>query len=96
MSMMKAAVVTDFSKPLEIREVRKPTATDGKIVVKIEACGVCHTDLHAVRADLAESLSFAAEGKVAAHDATDSLDNMNGIFDRMEQGRIDGRIVMTM
>jgi propanol-preferring alcohol dehydrogenase len=51
MSMMKAAVVTDFSKPLEIREVRKPTVTDGKIVVKIEACGVCHTDLHAARGD---------------------------------------------
>lgn len=51
MSMMKAALVTDFSKPLEIREVRKPTVTDGNIVVKIEACGVCHTDLHAARGD---------------------------------------------
>lgn len=48
------------------------------------------------RADLAESLSFAAEGKVASHYATDSLDNINGIFDRMEQGQIDGRIVMTL
>ncbi|ABV92676.1 alcohol dehydrogenase GroES domain protein [Dinoroseobacter shibae DFL 12 = DSM 16493] len=51
MSMMKAALVTDFSKPLEIREVRKPTVTDGNILVKIEACGVCHTDLHAARGD---------------------------------------------
>jgi len=49
--MMKAAVVTDFAKPLELREVEKPAATDGKIVVKIEACGVCHTDLHAARGD---------------------------------------------
>ena len=46
------------------------------------------------RNDLAEALSFAAEGKVAAHYATDSLDNINVIFDRMQQGRIDGRIVM--
>ncbi len=51
MSMMKAAIVTDFAKPLEIREVRKPIASEGKIVVKIEACGVCHTDLHAARGD---------------------------------------------
>jgi propanol-preferring alcohol dehydrogenase len=49
--MMKAAIVTDFAKPLEIREVRKPIASEGKIVVKIEACGVCHTDLHAARGD---------------------------------------------
>ncbi|MEM9427148.1 MAG: alcohol dehydrogenase AdhP [Pseudomonadota bacterium] len=48
------------------------------------------------RADLAESLSFAAEGKVASHYATDSLDNINGIFDRMEKGQIDGRIVMEL
>jgi len=51
MSTMKAAVVTDFTKPLEIKEVQKPTAGDGKVVVKIEASGVCHTDLHAARGD---------------------------------------------
>ena len=49
--MMKAAVVTDFAKPLDIREVERPEARDGLIVVKIEACGVCHTDLHAARGD---------------------------------------------
>ena len=48
---MKAAVVTDFAKPLDIRQVDRPEARDGLIVVKIEACGVCHTDLHAARGD---------------------------------------------
>lgn len=51
MTKMKAAVVTDFAKPLDIREVEKPEVSDGKIVVKIEASGVCHTDLHAARGD---------------------------------------------
>ena len=46
------------------------------------------------RADLAEALAFAAEGKVAAHFATESLDDINSIFTRMEDGKIDGRIVM--
>ncbi|MEO1018223.1 MAG: alcohol dehydrogenase AdhP [Pseudomonadota bacterium] len=49
--LMKAAVVTEFGKPLDIREVEKPEAKDGKIVVKIEASGVCHTDLHAAQGD---------------------------------------------
>jgi len=48
---MKAAVVTAFDQPLDIREVEKPAVQPGKIVVKIEACGVCHTDLHAARGD---------------------------------------------
>ncbi|MCV3272017.1 alcohol dehydrogenase AdhP [Roseobacter sinensis] len=51
MGSMKAAVVTDFTQPLDIREVERPTVSDGKVVVKIEACGVCHTDLHAARGD---------------------------------------------
>ncbi len=48
---MKAAVVTAFREPLDIREVERPEAKDGKIVVKIEASGVCHTDLHAAHGD---------------------------------------------
>ena len=46
------------------------------------------------RNDLAESLAFAAEGKVQAHFSWDELDNINAIFDRMKQGTIDGRVVL--
>lgn len=49
--MMKAAVVPTLGAPLEIREVEKPVAGPGQVVVKVEACGVCHTDLHAARGD---------------------------------------------
>jgi alcohol dehydrogenase, propanol-preferring len=48
------------------------------------------------RQDLAEALAFAGAGKVASHYTTDSLDNINGIFERMRQGQIDGRVVMTL
>lgn len=48
---MKAAVVHDFKAPLEYEEVEKPVVEPNKIIVKIEACGVCHTDLHAARGD---------------------------------------------
>jgi propanol-preferring alcohol dehydrogenase len=48
------------------------------------------------RQDLEESLVFAAEGKVAAHFTWDKLDNINAIFARMEEGKIDGRIVLDL
>ncbi|WP_269789565.1 alcohol dehydrogenase AdhP [Stenotrophomonas sp. Iso1] len=48
---MKAAVVREFGKPLVIEEVVVPRPAAGDILVKIEACGVCHTDLHAVEGD---------------------------------------------
>jgi propanol-preferring alcohol dehydrogenase len=48
---MQAAVVEAFGKPLVLREFKRPTAGPGQIVVKTEACGVCHTDLHAAAGD---------------------------------------------
>lgn len=48
------------------------------------------------RNDLAEALEFAAEGKVAAHYSTETLDDINSIFGRMIKGQIDGRIVMEL
>jgi propanol-preferring alcohol dehydrogenase len=57
---MRAEVVEAFGKPLVARECNVPTAGAGQIVVKTEACGVCHTDLHAASGDwpLKPSLPF--------------------------------------
>lgn len=48
---MKAAVVTELGKPLELREVPIPDVEPGKILVRVRASGVCHTDLHAANGD---------------------------------------------
>ena len=48
---MNAAVVTAFGKPLELQECPVPMPGPGQILVKTEACGVCHTDLHAAKGD---------------------------------------------
>ncbi|MBK5911125.1 alcohol dehydrogenase AdhP [Rhodothalassium salexigens] len=48
---MRAAVVRQFGAPLAIEEAPIPEPGPGQIQVKIEACGVCHTDLHAAHGD---------------------------------------------
>jgi alcohol dehydrogenase, propanol-preferring len=48
---MHAAVVEQFGKPLLLRELDIPSPGAGQILVKTEACGVCHTDLHAAHGD---------------------------------------------
>jgi propanol-preferring alcohol dehydrogenase len=48
---MKAAVVRSFSKPLVIEDVPVPVPGPGEVLVKVKACGVCHTDLHAASGD---------------------------------------------
>jgi propanol-preferring alcohol dehydrogenase len=46
------------------------------------------------RQDLRECLAFAAEGKVRANVSTEPLENVNDVFDRLQQGRVEGRIVL--
>ena len=48
---MKAAVVRQFRQPLSIEEVALPTVGSGEVLVKIEASGLCHTDIHAAHGD---------------------------------------------
>jgi alcohol dehydrogenase, propanol-preferring len=48
------------------------------------------------RQDLEEALAFAGSGAVSAHFSWDRLENINDIFARMVDGRIDGRVVVNM
>src|SRR5450432_1643052 len=48
---MHAAVVEQFGKPLKLVEWVVPSPGANQILVKTEACGVCHTDLHAAHGD---------------------------------------------
>jgi alcohol dehydrogenase, propanol-preferring len=50
-SKMQAAVVRAFREPLKIEELPVPRPGPGQILVRTEACGVCHTDLHAAEGD---------------------------------------------
>ncbi len=46
-----AAVVHEFGSPLSVEEVSTPALKPGMVRVKVEACGLCHTDIHAANGD---------------------------------------------
>ena len=48
---MKAAVVHRFDQPLAIEDVPTPEPGPEQVLVRIETCGLCHTDIHAARGD---------------------------------------------
>lgn len=43
---MRAAVLEEFGKPLSVQEVDLEEPRAGEVLVRLEACGVCHTDLY--------------------------------------------------
>jgi alcohol dehydrogenase, propanol-preferring len=48
---MRAAVVHSFDEPLALETKPIPEPAHGQVVVKIESCGLCHTDIHAAHGD---------------------------------------------
>lgn len=48
------------------------------------------------RLDLAECLKFAGDGKIKVHYSVERLEDINDIFDRMRNNKIDGRVVMRL
>ena len=48
---MKAAIVRKTGTPLKIETLPIPEAGPGEILIKVTACGICHSDVHAVDGD---------------------------------------------
>jgi propanol-preferring alcohol dehydrogenase len=48
---MRAAVLHAFKQPLAIEEVERPKPGAGEVLIRVEACGVCHSDLHVADGD---------------------------------------------
>jgi S-(hydroxymethyl)glutathione dehydrogenase/alcohol dehydrogenase len=49
---MKAAVLNAVGAPLVIEDIPVPAPRDGEVLLKVAACGVCHTDLHVIKGEV--------------------------------------------
>lgn len=50
---MRAAVIEEPKGPIRVEELKEPTPREGEVLVEVAACGVCHTDLHVVKDEVA-------------------------------------------
>jgi propanol-preferring alcohol dehydrogenase len=51
---MRAMVLEHLEKPLVLRDIAKPRPATGELLVRVNACAVCRTDLHIVDGELPE------------------------------------------
>ncbi len=51
MNGMKAAVLHELKKPLVVEDAERPKPGETDVLIKVEACGVCHSDLHIIEGD---------------------------------------------
>jgi len=50
---MKAAILESAPGGLHVEEIPIPEPKAGEVLVRVSACGVCHTDLHVMKAEVA-------------------------------------------
>ena len=53
MKTMKAVILDRAPGGLRIEQIPIPEPREGEVLVKVRACGVCHTDLHVIKAEVA-------------------------------------------
>lgn len=67
---MRAVVLPDVHAPLRVEEIPTPRPKAGEVLVRVAACGVCHTDLHVMKGEvkfpLPAVLGHEISGTVAA------------------------------
>ena len=49
---MKAAVLSEVGGHLILEDIPRPQPKAGEVLVKVTACGVCHTDLHVIKGEV--------------------------------------------
>ena len=65
---MKAAVLHTFGEPLQIEDASVPEPATDEVQIRIEACGVCHSDLQIVRGDQPGFKSATKERLIPGHE----------------------------
>jgi propanol-preferring alcohol dehydrogenase len=65
---MKAAVLHELKKPLVVEEVERPRPGDNDVLIQVEACGVCHSDLSIADGDWKQFGSITKLPLVLGHE----------------------------
>jgi Zn-dependent alcohol dehydrogenase len=77
----QAAVLWEPGRPVEILEVDLASPKEGEVLVKIAACGVCHSDLHVVDGHLPEPVPL-----VLGHEAAGVVEAVGPGVQRLGRG----------
>ena len=71
MQQVKGVVARSKGAPVEIVTINVPDPGPGEAVVKVQACGVCHTDLHYSEGGINDEFPF-----LLGHEAADAVESV--------------------
>lgn len=65
---MKAAVLRQFREPLSLEDVDRPTPTSDEVLIQVEACGACHSDVHVADGDWMQLAPIVKRPLILGHE----------------------------
>ena len=65
---MKGAVLHEFKKPLALEDLPRPSVDREEVLIQVEACGVCHSDLHVADGDWPQLASITKFPLILGHE----------------------------
>jgi alcohol dehydrogenase, propanol-preferring len=86
-STMRAAVLRSIGSPLMIEQIPVPQPGRGEVLIKVIACGVCHSDVHAVDGDWAVLPTLPL---IPGHEITGTIVALGDAVDRYRVGEMVG------
>src|SRR6266496_6658858 len=85
---MKAAVLLEARHPLRIEELEMPDVGDEDVLIKVAACGVCHTDLKVV-----EGRNRFTPPTVLGHEVAGTIEQAGA---RCQDFKVGDRVIIGM
>jgi propanol-preferring alcohol dehydrogenase len=65
---MMAAVLHAFKTPLSLEEVSQPEIVADEVLIEVEVCGVCHSDLHVADGDWTQLAGIVKKPLILGHE----------------------------
>lgn len=65
---MKAAVLRDFRQPLSLEDVDRPAPASDEVLIQVEACGACHSDVHVADGDWTQLAPIIKRPLILGHE----------------------------
>jgi alcohol dehydrogenase, propanol-preferring len=83
---MKAAVVHQYKQPLKVEDIEKPVPGPDEVLIRVEACGVCHSDLHLAEGDWKPLLKIIKLPLVPGHEVVGRVVEKGSEVDNLALG----------
>src|SRR5215469_8342345 len=87
---MKAAVLRQFREPLSLEDVDPPTPATDEVLIQVEACGACHSDVHVADGDWTQLAPIVKRPLILGHEIAGRVVEMGSSVRDLQLGDFVG------